>query len=84
MPLAHSSGHAVTYARTVADEPRVVVVATRLAASVARLGGWGEHTVAVPDGSWRDVLTGRDVDGGVIRVGALLDRLPVALLVREG
>ncbi len=83
VPLAHSSGHAVTYARTVADEPRVVVVATRLAASVARLGGWGEHTVAVPNGSWRDVLTGRELDGGVLRVGPLLDRLPVALLVRE-
>ncbi len=84
VPLAHSSGHAVTYARTVADEARVVVVATRLAASVDRLGGWADHTVAVPDGAWRDVLTGRDVAGGVVHVAPLLERLPVALLVREG
>ncbi len=84
VPLAHSSGHAVTYARTVADEARVVVVATRLAASVDRLGGWADHTVAVPDGAWRDVLTGREVAGGVVHVAPLLERLPVALLVREG
>ena len=84
VPLAHSSGHAVTYARTVADDPRVVVVATRLAVSVDRLGGWADHTVAVPDGAWRDVLTGREVTGGVVSVGPLLERLPVALLVREG
>ena len=84
VPLAHSSGHTVTYARTVADDPRVVVVATRLAASVERLGGWADHTVAVPDGAWHDVLTDRTAPGGVTPVATLLDRLPVALLVRAG
>ncbi|GEA80502.1 malto-oligosyltrehalose synthase [Cellulomonas uda] len=83
VPLAHSSGHTVTYARTVADEPRVTVVATRLAASVDRLGGWADHTVAVPPGTWRDVLTGRTTEGGVTPVAGVLERLPVALLVRE-
>jgi len=83
VPLAHSSGHAVTFARTAAGVPLVTVVATRLAASVDRLGGWADHTVAVPEGRWRDALTGRAVDGGVTGVAGLLDRLPVALLVRE-
>jgi (1->4)-alpha-D-glucan 1-alpha-D-glucosylmutase len=66
----------------VAGEPRVAVVATRLAAAVDRLGGWEDHSVALPDGDWHDVLTDRPVTGGVVPVGPLLDRLPVALLVR--
>jgi (1->4)-alpha-D-glucan 1-alpha-D-glucosylmutase len=81
--LAHSSGNALTFARTVADAPRVAVVATRLDAALERLGGWGEHTVALPEGRWRDVLTCQDVPGGVQEVGPLLERYPVALLVRE-
>ncbi len=80
--LAHSSGHTISYARTVAGDARVVVVATRLAIALDRLGGWGEHTVALPDGEWHDVLTDRTTLGGVQPVGPLLDRLPVALLVR--
>ncbi len=82
LPLAHSSGHSLTYARTVDGEPRVAVVATRLAAAVDRVGGWADHTVALPEGDWFDVLTERPVRGGVIDVAALLDRFPVALLVR--
>jgi (1->4)-alpha-D-glucan 1-alpha-D-glucosylmutase len=82
-PLPHSSGHVLTYARTADGEPRVAVVATRLAAMVDRLGGWGEHTVALPEGEWHDVLADRPVDGGVRPLADLLDRLPVALLVRR-
>lgn len=82
VPLAHSSDHALTFARTTAGDPRAVVVATRLAASLDRLGGWGEHTVALPEGRWRDVLTDRLAKGGLRRVADLLQRLPVALLVR--
>lgn len=83
VPLPHSSGHVLTYARTADGEPRVVVVATRLAAMVDRLGGWGDHTVALPEGEWHDVLGDRRVDGGVRPLAELLDRLPVALLVRR-
>jgi (1->4)-alpha-D-glucan 1-alpha-D-glucosylmutase len=82
LPLAHSSGHSLTYARTVDGDPQVAVVATRLAASVDRLGGWADHTVALPEGDWHDVLSDRPVVGGVVEVAPLLDRLPVALLVR--
>ena len=56
---------------------------SRLALALARLGGWGEHTVVVPPGRWTDRLTGRVVDGGPVRLVDLLDGLPVALLVRE-
>jgi len=49
---------------------------------VDRLGGWADHSVALPEGDWHDVLTDRAVVGGVVDVGPLLDRLPVALLVR--
>jgi len=83
-PLAHSSGHALTYARTVAGQARIVVVATRLAVALERLGGWADHTIALPEGEWHDVLTDRDLVGGVQEVAPLLDRLPVALLVRTG
>ena len=82
-PLPHSSGHSLVYARTVGGDPRVVVVATRLAAAVERLGGWADHTLALPEGAWHDVLTDRAVPGGVQRVTDVLERLPVALLVRE-
>ncbi len=82
VPLAHSSGSALTYSRSLDGQARVAVVATRLGAAVERLGGWGEHTVALPDGPWVDVLSDHSVDGGVQPVADLLDRLPVALLVR--
>jgi (1->4)-alpha-D-glucan 1-alpha-D-glucosylmutase len=81
-PLAHSSGHALTYARTVGGEAQVAIVATRLAIALERLGGWADHSVALPDGEWHDVLTDRAVTGGVQEIAPLLDRLPVALLVR--
>ena len=42
--------------------------------------GWREHTVALPEGRWRDVLTGREVEGGSVRLADLLATLPVALL----
>ncbi|WP_159805548.1 malto-oligosyltrehalose synthase [Cellulomonas citrea] len=80
-PLAHSAGTCLGFARTVGDEAAVVVVATRLAGSVERLGGWSDHTVALPEGRWHDELTGTELTGGLTPVATLLDRYPVALLV---
>ena len=83
LPVPASSGNAIAFARTHAGRPRLVTVATRLALALERLGGWGEHTVVVPEHPWRDVLTGREVDGGQVRLADLLADLPVALLVPD-
>jgi (1->4)-alpha-D-glucan 1-alpha-D-glucosylmutase len=80
-PLTCSSGNAIAFARTDDGVPRAVTVATRLALSLERLGGWGEHTVGLPNGAWHDALTGRDLPGGRTRIADLLAALPVALLV---
>ncbi|MGZ4638185.1 MAG: malto-oligosyltrehalose synthase [Actinomycetes bacterium] len=78
LPLSTSSPRAVAFAR--ADS--AVTVVSRLTARVTT--GWGDETVTLPAGSWRDELTGRTYDAsGPVAVGELLDSLPVALLVRD-
>jgi (1->4)-alpha-D-glucan 1-alpha-D-glucosylmutase len=83
VPLAASTGHLFAFARCAAGRPEVLTLATRLAIGLDRLGGWAGHTVALPDGEWRDVLSDRLVTGGVQPIAPLLDKLPVALLVRQ-
>ncbi|TCO47458.1 (1-_4)-alpha-D-glucan 1-alpha-D-glucosylmutase [Kribbella antiqua] len=78
-PLPTSNGHAVAFARGDA----VITVATRLPAALHRLGGWGDSTVVLPSGQWKNVLTGREVGSGAARIHELLEDLPVALLVRS-
>jgi (1->4)-alpha-D-glucan 1-alpha-D-glucosylmutase len=57
----------------------VITVATRLPVGLARQG-WQGTVLPVPSGSeWTDVLTGRPA---VPELVSLLDRYPVALLVR--
>jgi len=82
LPLAASTGHAVVFARTAADEPRVITVATRVAVELERLGGWSEHTVQLPEGTWHDVLGRHTFDGGAVPLASLLKTHPVALLER--
>ena len=60
----------------------MITVATRVGIELQRLGGWGEHTVTLPEGQWRDVLTGSTTDGGQTSLASLLKALPVALLER--
>ena len=83
VPLPTSSGHAVAFARTDATGPRAVTVATRLSVTLDAHGGFGDHSVVLPVGRWRNVLTGAEVDGGSVRLLDLLGHLPVALLERE-
>jgi (1->4)-alpha-D-glucan 1-alpha-D-glucosylmutase len=73
-----SADHAVAYARS--DD--LVVVATRLPVGLSQAGGWRDTTLALAPGTWTDVLTGETVDGSSVRLASLLDRYPVALLVR--
>ncbi|MFC7658438.1 malto-oligosyltrehalose synthase [Pseudonocardia benzenivorans] len=46
--------------------------------------GWGDTVLPLPDGAddWHDILTDTPVDGAAPRLGDLLLRYPVALLVR--
>ncbi len=80
-PVPTSTSAALAFARTADGEPTAVTVVTRLALALERLGGWGEHTVVLPAGTWHDTLSGRDVPGGSVRLADLLHSLPVALLV---
>ncbi len=64
------------------DRGGAVTVATRLPLGLAERGGWGDTTVALPAGRWRDLLTDRVVTSdGWIAVADLVTELPVALLV---
>jgi len=59
----------------------VVTVVPRL---VLRLNGdWGETTLALPPGRWRNEFTGEELWGGMVPLAVLLARFPVALLARE-
>jgi (1->4)-alpha-D-glucan 1-alpha-D-glucosylmutase len=63
----------------------VVALAPRLVLGLEAAGGWRDTTVALPDGDWLDVLTGRKVTGGgPARLADLLGACPVALLARQG
>jgi (1->4)-alpha-D-glucan 1-alpha-D-glucosylmutase len=46
-------------------------------------GAWKDTVVTLPEGRWRNRLTGVSVEGGTISVKGLLKDFPVALLVRE-
>ena len=81
-PIATSTGNALAFARGRAGSQDVVLVLTRRPGELDRLGGWGRHTVFLPEGSWTDVLTGVTMDGGGVLVEDLLARMPVALLRR--
>ncbi|MGY1622875.1 malto-oligosyltrehalose synthase [Geodermatophilus sp. SYSU D00965] len=77
--------HVVAFDRGSGEQDGVVAVATRLPAGLAAAGGWGDTALQLPNGAWRDLLTGgRHVsDAAGLPVGAALERLPVALLVRD-
>lgn len=71
---------------------RVVAAVTRFPARVARAAGatwacgdaWGDRTVPVPEGRFRDVLTGaRHSSSGVIAARNLFAQLPLALLTDD-
>jgi (1->4)-alpha-D-glucan 1-alpha-D-glucosylmutase len=72
--------HAVAFAR----DRGLVAVATRLPVGLTARGGWRDTVLALPDAAddWTDVITGRSVSGSAPALSQLLDRYPVALLVR--
>lgn len=79
-PLPSSTTHAVAFTRTEDGTPKAVTVATRLPVSLARLGGWGSSSVVLPEGRWRDVVSGATYAGGHTELSVLLRHSPVAIL----
>jgi (1->4)-alpha-D-glucan 1-alpha-D-glucosylmutase len=69
--------HAVAFLRG----GEVAAVAPRLVIGLD--GDWGDTTLALPSGRWRNVLDGESLDGGRVPLACLLRRFPVALLARE-
>jgi (1->4)-alpha-D-glucan 1-alpha-D-glucosylmutase len=78
-PVRTDSPHAVAFCRG----GDVVTLVTRLSRGLECHGGWGDATVALPEGTWTDVLTGAGHPGGARPLRDVLARLPVALLVRS-
>ena len=78
----HAHGHLARHVVAFARSGGLAVVVPRL---VARLDpGWPGTVVDLPDGDWRDILTGDPVPGGPAPVATLLRRFPVAVLGRDG
>jgi (1->4)-alpha-D-glucan 1-alpha-D-glucosylmutase len=84
-PVATSAGNAIAFGRGPGPGSAVsaITVATRLPVALARYGGWGEHTLTLPGGTWTDLLSGRQVSGHSCRLADLLSDFPVALLVLQ-
>jgi (1->4)-alpha-D-glucan 1-alpha-D-glucosylmutase len=73
--------HAICFSRTGSDGlPVTVTVGFRW--PVLLRAGWQDTTVSLPHGGWREVLTGREVDGGTQLLENLLNETPIALLER--
>jgi (1->4)-alpha-D-glucan 1-alpha-D-glucosylmutase len=76
-PRGVRARHAVAFMRG----DGVITVAPRL---VLGLGGeWGDTSLELPAGRWRNELTGDLLSGGSVRLADLTRRFPVALLSRE-
>ncbi|MFJ2370856.1 malto-oligosyltrehalose synthase [Microbacterium sp. NPDC087665] len=73
--VGEASDHAVAVHRG-----GVTAVATRLPVGLSRRGGWGDTQLMRPDIAAVDVLTGRRIAPGPVRLAELLETYPVALL----
>ncbi|KAI8817931.1 malto-oligosyltrehalose synthase [Fimicolochytrium jonesii] len=62
---------------------KVVTVAPRFWVGVKEGGALKGVSVRVPEGEWRNVLTGETVKGGVVDVERLVRAFPVAVLVKQ-
>ncbi|HXE11095.1 MAG TPA: malto-oligosyltrehalose synthase [Bryobacteraceae bacterium] len=59
----------------------VATVAQRLPLTVN--SNWGDTSIELSRGQWRNVLAGETTPGGTIRLGNLFAAFPVALLIRQ-
>ncbi len=77
-PLRPTSRHAFGFLRG----GEVAVLVTRATQRLAAMGGWGDATVTLPEGLWRDELTETLHGGGESACAEILATYPVALLRR--
>jgi (1->4)-alpha-D-glucan 1-alpha-D-glucosylmutase len=77
-PLVGTSRHLVAFLRG----GEVATVVTRAPKRLEVAGGWGDATFPLPDGQWRDEVTGSVHDGGDLLCSEVLGTFPVALLRR--
>jgi (1->4)-alpha-D-glucan 1-alpha-D-glucosylmutase len=61
------------------DRGGAVTIATRLPIGLEDAGGWADTAIVLPAGAHREVITGRQLDGGLVPLADVLDRYPVAL-----
>jgi malto-oligosyltrehalose trehalohydrolase len=76
-----ASGHLVGF-----DRGGAIALATRLPVALAAAGGWRGTWIPLPEGRWRDLVSGRLVNAderGSVLLADVLAQYPVALLVRE-
>jgi len=64
------------------DRGGAITLATRLPVGLSGAGGWGDTTLALPPGRYRDAFTGT-LFAGEVPVAAALRQYPVAMLLRE-
>lgn len=76
LAVGEASDHVVAV-----DRGGATVVATRLPVGLSRSGGWGDTQLMRSDIAAIDVLTGRRIEPGPVRLADLLATYPVALLV---
>ena len=72
------ASHVVAFARG----ENAITVVPRLVLKLA--GDWLDTAIEIPQGGWRNELTGETIDGGDMPAAVLLKRFPVALLSRAG
>ncbi|SDZ85911.1 (1-_4)-alpha-D-glucan 1-alpha-D-glucosylmutase [Bowdeniella nasicola] len=77
-PLPTTTTLALAFTR--GEDADIAVVAERLGTRIAQRGGFRDHVVVLPPGSWRDLLTGEEFDGSNLRLADLLATYPVAIL----
>lgn len=77
-PTGARADHIVAFSRG-AD---AVTVVPRLVIGLGMPPAWGDTTIELDAGAWRDVLTGSELSGGRVPVSDLLTQFPVALLER--
>ncbi|MGW8377154.1 malto-oligosyltrehalose synthase [Streptomyces sp. ODS28] len=80
----YAEGEAAPHCLAFTRSERVVTAVTRLGLRLHAAGGWRDTRLPLPEGRWRDVLSGRPVGGaGGCAVAGLFADGPVALLVRD-